>query len=294
VMPSEHSSPGSEFSISHLRTIAVRALRSAFERHAELAEHGLEEIRKNQFGDTALRMDIEAEEAVLESLRRDRIPVRVISEEHGIVDIGTPEFLAVLDGIDGTALYRKEPNQGRYGTMLGLYEGTDPLYADYIIGGIMQHATRKLLLGVRGQGAFAISDNGEKLIHTSKHARFDTDTKVYIDEYFETNRKSYSEPLSGFNTEYREASSLYYADVAEGSAAFALECTRKGNLEIAAAYGLIREAGGVTVDGGGSEIGQQKYLEFGQKTNLPVITAATKGLAGELIAFLGEWRRSSL
>jgi fructose-1,6-bisphosphatase/inositol monophosphatase family enzyme len=293
-MPIEHSSPESRFSIRHLRSIAVRALHSAFDRHVELAERGLEEIRKNQFGDTALRMDIEAEEAVLESLTKDRIPVRVISEEHGIVDIGTPEYLAVLDGIDGTALYRKEPNQGKYGTMLGLYEGTDPLYADYLISGIMQHATRKLLLGVRGLGAFAISDNNERLIHTSRHSRFDTAAKVYVDEYFEMNRKYYSEPLSGYNTEYREASSLYYAEVAEGSAAFALECTRKGNLEIAAAYGLIREAGGVTVDCDGSEIGNQKYLEFGQKTNLPIVTAATKGLADDLIAFLGERRRSSL
>lgn len=271
----------------------VRALQKAFERHSELGDRGLEEIRKNQFGDTALRMDIEAEEAVLESLSADRIAVRVISEEHGTVDIGTPEFLAVLDGIDGTALYRKEPNQGKYGTMLGLYQGTDPQYADYLVGGIMQHATRKLLIGARGRGAFAISKNQEAQIHTSRHSRFDTDSKVYIDEYFEMNRKSFSEPLREFNTEYKEASSLYYADVAEGSAVFALECTRKGNLEIAAAYGLIREAGGVTVDGEGGDIEGRKYLEFGQTTNLPIITAATMELARELITFLEQSRRSS-
>jgi fructose-1,6-bisphosphatase/inositol monophosphatase family enzyme len=292
-MPAEHSSFGSESSVDHLRTIVVRALQKAFERHSELGDRGLEEIRKNQFGDTALRMDIEAEEAVLESLSADRIAVRVISEEHGTVDIGTPEFLAVLDGIDGTALYRKEPNQGKYGTMLGLYQGTDPQYADYLVGGIMQHATRKLLIGARGRGAFAISKNQEAQIHTSRHSRFDTDSKVYIDEYFEMNRKSFSEPLREFNTEYKEASSLYYADVAEGSAVFALECTRKGNLEIAAAYGLIREAGGVTVDGEGGDIEGRKYLEFGQTTNLPIITAATMELARELITFLEQSRRSS-
>lgn len=76
--------------------------------------------------------------------------------------------------------------------------------------------------------------------------------------------------------------------VAEGLADFALECTRKGNLEIAAAYGLIKEAGGAMVDLEGNDISDQKYLVFGTKENVPIITAATAKLAQKLVIFLKE------
>lgn len=291
-MSQEHPSFENEFDREEIKLILLRAFQSAFEKHTLLGERGLEEVSKNQFGETALRMDIEAEEAVLESFSRDGIPVRVISEEHGMVNIGDPKFLAVLDGIDGTALYKKERNRGKYGTMIGLFQGTDPLYSDYLMGGVMQHATKRALVGIRERGAFAISGNQEQPIRTSGHSDFDVKTKIYIDEYFEINRKNFSEPLAKFNTTYGIAASLHYADVAEGLADFALECTRKGNLEIAAAYGLIREAGGVIVDREGADLGSQKYLAFGQKEHVPVITAATKELADKLIFFLRERERS--
>lgn len=287
-MTQERPSLESEFNSEQIKLILVRAFRSAFEKHTALGERGLEEVRKNQFGETALRADIEAEEAVLESFSRDGIPVRVISEEHGIVNIGDPKFLAVLDGIDGTALYKTERNKGKYGTMIGLFQGTDPRYSDYLMGGVMQHATKRALVGIRERGAFAISGNQEQPIRTSGHSDFDAKTKIYIDENFEMNQKTFSEPLAGFNTASGKAACLHYADVAEGLADFALECTRKGNLEIAAAYGLIREAGGVIVDLKGADLGSQKYLAFGQKEHVPVITAATKELADKLILFLKE------
>lgn len=63
----------------------------------------------------------------------------------------------------------------------------------------------------------------------------------------------------------------------------ALECTRKGNLEIAVAYGLETEAGAVIVDMKGEDIGDKRYLDFGQKEQLPIITASTQDLALRLI-----------
>lgn len=130
-----------ELKVEDVKNAVLHALQKSFERYVELGEHGLEEVQKNQFGDTALRMDIDAEEAVLESLRKDGIPARVFSEEHGIVDIGKPQFLVTLDGIDGSALYKKDRLHGKYGTMISLFQGIDPCYADYLVGGIMQHST---------------------------------------------------------------------------------------------------------------------------------------------------------
>ncbi len=288
----EHTSFEGEPNIEEMKLVMLRAFQSALEKHAALGARGLEEVRKNRFGDTALRMDIEAEEAVLESFSRDNFPVRVISEEHGTVDIGDPKFTAMLDGIDGTAEYQRNPEKGKYGTMLGLFKGIDPRYSDYLVGGIMQHATRRALVGIKGRGAFAVSGNQERPIRTSGHTNFDEKTKIYIEEFFEANRKNFSAPLAGFNiVGDKKASSLYYADVAEGLADFALGCTFKGNLEVASAYPLILEAGGVIVDLEGNDIGSQKYLEFGQRENVPIICAATEELARKLIAFLKEKQR---
>lgn len=295
-MPIESFPPEREQNLEQVKLAATRALQKAFEVFSELGERGLEEVQKNQFGETALKVDIACEKAVLDSLKADNIPVRVYSEEHGVIDIGMPQFLATLDGVDGSALYKQDRLFGKYGTMFSLFKGTDPCYADYIMGGIMQHSTKKMLVGLKDDGAWVLEGAEKKPIHTSNNIDFDSKTKIYIDEFFEINRDIFSRPLVGYNTSYKQASSLYYADVAEGLADFALECTRKGNLEIAAAYGLIKEAGGVMVDLDGNDLRGQKYLNFGMKEKeyLPIITASSPELAQKLVAFLRDRRHVAI
>ncbi len=77
-----------------------------------------------------------------------------------------------------------------------------------------------------------------------------------------------------------------YVDVAAGSMDLAFESSRKGNLEIAVAYGIIREAGGTIVDADGNDIGSQLYESFGQDSQVPIITAATPELARQAVAML--------
>ena len=120
-------------------------------------------------------------------------------------------------------------------------------------------------------------------IHSSSRTQLDPAAQIYIDEYFEVNRETFSKKLKGFNTHYGGSSAVYYADVASGAADLALECTRKNNLEIAIAYGLEMEAGAVMVGLDGASLGDKKYLEFGQKEKVPIITAATRELAERLL-----------
>ena len=88
--------------------------------------------------------------------------------------------------------------------------------------------------------------------------------------------------------EFKLSSTDSYLRLLLGEADLVLECTRKGNLEIATAYGLITEAGGVMVTADGEDLGKQRYFEYGQREEefLPVITAATKELALGLIEYL--------
>jgi len=268
--------------------IVLDGLHRALAIHDNLGETGEELVQKNQFGEAALRVDIECEKAILDFLKEAGVPIRVISEEHGQVDITeNPCYLGILDGLDGSNVYKKERGHGRYGTMFGIFATVNPSYQDYLISGIMEHSTKRLFVALKNGGAFVIEGNKRTPIHSSGRTQLDPDTQIYIDEYFEINRNTFSNKLQNFKPKFRDfsvgSSAIHYADVASGVADLALECTRKNNLEIAIAYGLETEAGAVMVDLDGTSIGDKKYLEFGQKEKVPIITAATKELADELL-----------
>ena len=265
----------------------VEALLASFDVHESLGVDGEALQEKNQFGDMALKVDIEAEKVILNYLRGKNVPIKVLSEEHGTTIIGSdPKYLGILDGLDGSYVYKRARGKGRYGTMFGIFKSINPVYEDYITTGIMEHSTGTLYLAVKNSGAVMINGGKKSNIHTNDNTTLDKTTKIYIDEYFETNRETFSKKLEDFNTHYLQASSAYYMCVAEGEASFALECTRKNNLEIAVAYGLIKEAGGVMVDIQGNSIGDKKYMEFGQTEHLPIITAANKKLADAMLQYL--------
>jgi len=278
----------SDESEERLQGIVIEGLQRALLVHDQLGAAGEEPVRKNEFGDTALRVDVACEKAILDFLRETRIPIRVISEEHGQVDIGEhPRYVGILDGLDGSSAYKKERGRARYGTMFGIFNGLDPKYRDYVASGIMEQPTQRLFFARKGRGAFVATGNIHTPIHSSGRTHLDTETRIYIDEYFKINRETFSDKLRTVRLKPEafssESSAVYYADVACGAADLALECTRKNNLEIAVAYGLEREAGAVMVDLEGVDIGDKKYLEFGQQEKIPIITAATRELAKNLI-----------
>lgn len=266
------------------KQIVLDSLRRTLSAHDSLGEIGEELVQKNQFGDTALRVDIECEKVILDFLKEMRVPIRVISEEHGQVDITeNPRYLGILDGLDGSNVYKKERGRARYGTMFGIFNTTNPSYSDYLVSGIMEHSTKRLFVAQRNGGAFVVKGDKRTPVHSSGRTQLDPSAQIYIDEYFEINREIFSKKLKGFNTHYGGSSAVYYADVASGAADLILECTRKNNLEIAIAYGLETEAGAVMVGLDGASLGDKKYLEFGQKEKVPIITAATRELAERLL-----------
>ena len=275
--------------IKAMRQIIIESLQKTLALHKALGAQGEELVHKNQFGETALRIDVECEEVVIGCLRELDLPIRVVSEEHGIVELcNDPHFLGILDGLDGSGVYKEQRGIGRYGTMFAIFDGADPFYENYLTGGIMEHSTGKMSVFSKGGGAYVIDmRSGETTpLRSSQRKKLDNQTIIYIDEYFEINRRTFSEKLKGFHTGYLKSSAAYYADMASGAADLTLECTRKGNLEIAVAYGLIKESGGIMADMAGEDIGSQKYLTFGQKENLPIITACTRELNIDLLKYI--------
>ncbi len=276
--------------VDFMKDIGVSALLQSFKTHEKIGEHGIEMIQNNQFGDMAMRGDIEAENAVLSHLKKQDISIIIQSEEHGETHIGTsPSYFGVLDGIDGSAWYKSDRGIGRYGTLLGIYNGTDPCYKDYIFGGIMEHATKRLIYGVKGKGSYVydlVSDTTTP-IHTSRTNSLTKQTNIHIDQFWEINKHTFLIPLSEYRIlDYHLCSSVHYANVALGASDLALECTRKNNLEIAAVFGLIHEAGGVMITHDGKDLSNLPYKTFGQTSHVPVITAASRTLADQTVKFL--------
>lgn len=293
---SDFGSPENESRLEHERQrvigVALDALTATRRLHDRLGSAGEEVVHKNQFGETALRIDIESEKTIIDAFREAGLPIRIISEEHGTTELAEdPEFLAVLDGLDGTKTFREQRGTGRYGTMLGIYAGNHPRYADYLFGGVAEHGLDRLIYASTGQGAFVRQNEQDRPIKTSGSKVLDHQTKYGVDEYFAFNRELYL-PILKHAHQIREFSAeSRYVDVATGDADLGLESSRKGNLEIAAAYGIIREAGGVIVDQHGQDIGSQAYEKFGQDEQVPVITAATPELAGQLVELLNKYHQ---
>ena len=74
--------------IDSIERMGINALLKVFERYKSLGPDGLEELSKNEFGDTCLMMDFAAEEEVLSLLKTSNLGLTVISEEHGKVSLG--------------------------------------------------------------------------------------------------------------------------------------------------------------------------------------------------------------
>ena len=91
-----------------------------------------------------------------------KFPVRIISEEHGQIDIvNNPAYLAVLDGIDGSSGLVSNP-RSRCGTMLAIADNLNPVYDDFIFSGITEFITNKIVYAAKNKGVYLVQNPGKK------------------------------------------------------------------------------------------------------------------------------------
>jgi len=273
-----------------LKQIIISALHESYKVHEELGESGEEIINKNQFGEGALRVDVECEKVIINYLKEKSIPIRIISEEHGTTDLSDkPIYLGILDGIDGSKVYKSDRGKGRYSTMFGIFNNLDPIYNDYIFGGIMEHSTNKLFYVSKGKGSFKRENGKDISINCSNCKQLNKKTRIYTDTEFDRAKNStfindtYISKLQEYKITCCDSTATHYIDLASGAVDLNLECTRKGNLEMAIGYGFIKEAGGVMVGSEGEDMGNKKYFKYGQDRYVANISASTIDLARELV-----------
>lgn len=283
--------PGAEISgadLARVELVAVNALEQATEIHNELGANGAAASCTNAFGETALECDVRCEEVVLKALESAGLCGVAYTEEHGLVQVGAgADFTFTLDGLDGTRRYVEAPGRERYATMLSILHGANPLYDDYLICASKEHALGALYLARKNGGGVLVDGKGTNSLSVSGVKKLAHVKKAYLDAYWPFNEGFYGPLTTLLAPQYLKASCIYYHDLANGQADLVFECTRKRNLELACAYGLVREAGGVVELSDGSSLGTKRYREFGQineqgDIHIAVISAASGELLGEV------------
>lgn len=266
----------------NLKQVVMDALGRAKSVHDSLGKEGIVPVGKNRFGDTSLKGDIEAEKVVFDCFQNAQIPIRFVSEEHGVTDITpSPKYLGVLDGTDGSGVYKKYFGTGRYGTLLGIFSSLDPYYNDYVVCGFMEHATGRLFIASKNGGSFVVTDGSATRIQCSNSTVLDDTTRIHIDGtlWWGLDEKTVKPRLDGLKISDLHCSAAHHTDLAMGVVDVVAECTRKNNLEIAIDFGLVREAGGCVVDRDCVGIGQRKYVSWEQDRHVPIVMAATQEIA---------------
>lgn len=263
----------------------IAGLKIAYQLHEQLGDAGRSDFKLNQFGETALTMDLQAEAAVLTALRETNISMQIFSEEHGYISIGEyPEITVTADGLDGSIEYKEKYGESMYGTMVSVLEGKDPTYNDYLVCGIMIHSpTPQLLLAVKEEGCFVVDlHTGER--HQTQKQQQQTFSKQSIID-LDINWLPYKELYDRNKDTFSNLQCVYLSSAArtalfvKGDIDVGLEWTRKGNLEQPSTYGFVTEMGGVMTTVDGVSIGSKPFQTFGQDKQIPLIVALSQEVA---------------
>ncbi|MEK6830724.1 MAG: hypothetical protein AABX77_01725 [Nanoarchaeota archaeon] len=147
----------------NISEICVNALKQAYYIQKKLLEEKIiaELVSVGRGEDRATKGDWESEEVVISYLKKENFPGKIISEEHGQIDIiKNPGYLAILDGIDGSSGLVKN-QETRCGTILTVSDSLKPTYDDFIFSGITEFVSDRIVYGLKGEGVWLIENVGK-------------------------------------------------------------------------------------------------------------------------------------
>lgn len=248
---------------------AIRSL------HDALGAEGQKVDRLNQFGESALRMDWDAEEIYIANFKALGHSFRLVSEEHGDVAYGDkPIYTLVLDGIDGTLVYKSERGTGCYGSMAGTFLGAAPRYQDYLASGFTILSPQWRSFTCRpGKGCAifqGIESSGLRVLEQSSKPISDWVCSTL--EFPQAVKEQIKmEVLTKFPGTALRSMAAEYARILNGETDFFLDFTHKSNLEQMIAFGVLLEAGAGIFTLDGKSIAYQSYDAFGQSSQIPLL-----------------------
>jgi myo-inositol-1(or 4)-monophosphatase len=211
--------------------------------------HGrsLETSVKESIRSVVTDADLASERAIFEVLSSLRPPFNIISEEAGYMDNGSG-YTWVVDPLDGTSNFAA--GLPWFGVIIALFEGNLP-----VLGGMYLPLEGRLYMAAAGEGA--MMDN--KPLAASGSDDLQTMLVSYSFDFSDAPGKTRSEMdlLERLSREVRNIRStnslMDFCYTADGRLGAAINQTTKV-WDIAAAWLMVREAGGIVTDIEGREI----------------------------------------
>ena len=208
---------------------------------------------KNRYGDRTLVLDIEAEEEIIRIIRESGVAFNFLTEEQGYLKLSdTPEYLAIIDPIDGSS--NLERNIQLCSSGICIVPFAESLTTDDAeISVVDSIFSRETFVAVKGRG---VTKNG-KQVQTSKlkqlnDAIISYDTNQFWDGEFAA---SSNRVLSAVKDIRRTASNLLdLCWTASGSLEAMVDM--RGILPIVHVSGthMVFEAGGYVIDSNGNRL----------------------------------------
>jgi len=239
------------------------------EGRTKLESHGV-----NPKGDVSKGFDLAAEEIVINYCRNKRLPVELVTEERGRVKISdSPEYTLVLDPVDGSI------NFARGIEFVGFSVAVLP-YGKLLLKNVKYALVGNVFSGTvfkaeKDKGSFR---NNERI----KTSRIEDLSKAVL--FTASVPKRVSERIPVIRTVYRVrylgSASLELSYVASGSG----EACIINNLtpeNYAAAYLILKEAGGILTDVRGNEL-----PELDMKKGYDILASGNKELHKQIIELL--------
>ena len=236
----------------------------------------VEELGVGAGGDKTARVDVVAEEAILETLSNSGIPFRVVSEERGVLDLGVgePRYYAVLDPIDGsTNALRGIP----FTATSIAFSKTSNLH-DVVAGVVADLGRGDTYWAEAGKGAWK---NGVRASTSGRTVLEDATIGVDFKSLaFRGVLDTLTDVLAKVgHVRHFGANALEVCYVADGRMdAFVDIRGRLRVTDIAAAYLIVREAGGVMLRPDGSEV----EAELSPTSRVSFVAASTRELFEEI------------
>jgi myo-inositol-1(or 4)-monophosphatase len=128
---------------------AASAARAAVAAHPHDAREGRTGTR-GAGGDQTLRIDADAEQAIIDVIAASGRPCTIVSEERGEVDLGAPVPRLLVDPIDGSLNAGRAV--GHHAVSIAVASGTS--VADVEVGYVLDLSTAQEWWATRGGGAF--------------------------------------------------------------------------------------------------------------------------------------------
>ncbi|MCL5438630.1 MAG: hypothetical protein M1268_01430 [Patescibacteria group bacterium] len=209
----------------------------------------------NAKGDRSIQMDLKIEEALINYIKENNLPVNIFSEEIGIIEFHpNPIGIIAFDPLDGSTNYKIGKSIFPYGLLIALYEGLRPKLNDVVSAGAIEYTQD--LAWIYSDGKTTNVKGNPVSLKTNWEIK--KSTPVYLDLYYKEGYKAYM-PLAQkifIRNQGSTIGNLSYV-LSNIAACMGGVCMRPE--EIGAVVALIKGAGGIAVNHKGKDLGGESF-----------------------------------